>query len=249
MDLPLLQKPLQDRGRSQKNRKITPPGQQDHGLPTPPPSAEKLARDAEEIMNQIRAVVSSHSIFSDPQLVEFGVPGHLFLKIQDELDTLTHFDYDPITSKLILRMPTPFHDILAILVQRGIEKELRKVIETDDILVGQQAIEFHHKELEVRGERYPDGLFWHDSSQHPNIIIEVAYSQSGKHLRAAVTDYIKHSKGKTNVAIGIDVTYNKKTQAGTPDKSVFLLIWRSQIDGPSQPGGRRCLRATRTKEV
>jgi hypothetical protein len=72
------------------------------------------------------------------------------------------------------------------------------------------------------GMHCPDSSFTYLDAKYPQVIIEVALSQSGKELANLANTYIVDSLGEVQVAIGVDLGYGHK-------KRSKVMVWRPTV--------------------
>ena len=72
--------------------------------------------------------------------------------------------------------------------------------------------------FEDGGTHDPDIEFRYKSAQYPGVVIEIAYTQSGKDLQKLADHYIVESSGNIQTVIGISVNYQGAKEA-------TLSIW------------------------
>ncbi|KAK0655270.1 hypothetical protein B0T16DRAFT_310992, partial [Cercophora newfieldiana] len=131
------------------------------------------------------------------------------------------FDYDPTSSLLTIRMPSPVHEFFTNLLANEIRDQLKEIAERAD-KVGDFAgqIEYGGSSRVLLREgisdeglgatdhvvrREPDGQFQHPDAAYPGVVFEVPYSQDGKDLKKLASDYILRSNGDIKAVVGIDI--------------------------------------------
>ena len=142
---------------------------------------------------------------------------------------ITRYDYNPIQSKFILRMPTTLHNTFISGLVTEIEKTLERLADTEiearpfikGIKLLSGALNFligdDDQQQNIRHE--PDIRFQHKDAAWPGVVIEVAYSQKRKSLVSLADNYILGSYGGISVVVGLDLDYTKSKEAS-------ISVWR-----------------------
>ncbi|KAH8726976.1 hypothetical protein GQ44DRAFT_758501 [Phaeosphaeriaceae sp. PMI808] len=139
-------------------------------------------------------------------------------------DKVRH-DYDPIRSKLVIRMETTLHGTYASELVTEIKKRLRNLKKNqeetqpfiDNLVSLTGAIYFEEEGKKIR--HVPDIRFHHEAAKWPGVVIEISYSQKRKSLPWLADNYILASDGGIRVVVGIDLEYRKSKEAS-------ISIWR-----------------------
>jgi len=129
------------------------------------------------------------------------------------------YDYNSGNGELVLRMPSPLHDIFALRLQEVISREL-KALEEPKIHTIIQSIKIAAtSDLQfgitpTKGKKSLDRSFRFSGAKHPPLVIEVTNSQKRDDLPPLAESYVEHTKGRTKTIITIDLEYiapNKRT--------------------------------------
>lgn len=150
------------------------------------------------------------------------------------LRVVRRYDYDPIGSKLIIRMTTTLHDTFAselvTQIKKGFENLKKSHVETqpfiDKISSLSGAMQFEDDGRMFK--HVPDIRFHHQDAAWPGVIIEVSYSQKRKSLIDLAENYLLASDGGIRVMVGIDLEYKKSKEAGV---SIWRLKTSRGLDG------------------
>ena len=144
-------------------------------------------------------------------------------------------DYDSQRLQLVIRMPSLIHEHLLAVIEGEIISQLITIRTSNGpaaLLAGQ--IESYRSStiyLEDESRRDPDSQFIHEAAKYPGVVIEVAYTQSGKNLSKLADHYIVESSGKISMVIGLSVDYQGSKKAtisiwypmyGVDEDGVFL---------------------------
>lgn len=144
-------------------------------------------------------------------------------------DLVFRYDYDPIQSRFILRMPTILHDTFISRLVTEIEKTLERLadieIEARPFIEGIKPVSGvlnftigdDDQQQNIRHE--PDIRFQHKDAAWPGVVIEVAHSQKRKSLVGLADNYILGSYGGISVMVGLDLDYRKSKEAS-------ISVWR-----------------------
>lgn len=158
-------------------------------------------------------------------------------------DTITNsqarYDYDSITELLMFRMaPASItHGDMIESIKHEISKQIDAIQDGDDASakfakdihnVGNAEVRLVDKIWDKDGRtvvvfqsRSPDGQFRHLGAKRSSVILEAAYSQPMESLKKRAEDYIKLSRGKVKVVIGIDIS--RMTKKAT------VSVWRLEL--------------------
>ncbi|QKX55846.1 uncharacterized protein TRUGW13939_02945 [Talaromyces rugulosus] len=157
------------------------------------------------------------------------------LESDQALDNYTkckaRWDYDPSTSLIRFRMPTPVHEFFAVSVANEICEHLREIASNKNAAgefaalianggSSRMILKDGDTKLPVYPQREPDAQFQHPDALYPGVVMEISYAQKGSDLRKLAWDYIMHSNGNIKVVIGIDINYGDT-------KESTLSLWRS----------------------
>ena len=135
------------------------------------------------------------------------------------------YDYDPIHSKLIIRMETTLHGTFATILGKKIEKELKNLkknqVETRRFIkkISHVVGAIHFEDDGEKFKHVPDIRFHHEDAAWSGVVIEVSYSQKRKSLIDLAENYLLASDGGIRVMVGIDLEYKKSKEAS-------ISIWR-----------------------
>lgn len=230
-------------------KQTTPPGIIINGPPTPPLTADANAKSSRRVATILR-------VFKDckngrPPKVPWTVyklNSEEYQDLQHQLkddselwgyvDDTVRYDYDPIGSKLIIRMSTTLHDTFASKLVTEIKKRLESLaknqIQTRDFIKKISSVSgaIHFEEEGKKFKHVPDIRFHHEDAAWPGVVIEVSYSQKRKGLVDLAENYILASDGGIRVVVGIDLEYKKSKEAS-------ISIWRLKISpgDDGQPKG------------
>ncbi|KAJ4612612.1 hypothetical protein HRR86_008738 [Exophiala dermatitidis] len=202
---------------------ITPPSSLRHP-PSPPPTDEKVARDATFVRQQI----AHHKSGSASQTI-LKVDRREWNTVKELLqrDDKIHFDYFPSSEHLFLRLPTKIHELFLRSLSGRISEHLRLLSRESgpaaefakDIRdVGSATIRARDPDY---GSHDPDSSFQHLRSPLPTVIIEVAHSQNGRILRNLAEEYIFGNDLVIRVVVGVDIEYSK-------NKRAVFSVWRAK---------------------
>ena len=144
------------------------------------------------------------------------------------------FDWSPHTSRFIIRMLTPTHEMFTAFVVQEIWSQLKSVtFEDGDItaIVDQILLAassdvylYGHEPINKKyPQRSPDAAFVPRGFRYPTLVIETSYSQSKKNLAVLADDYIQGSNGNISTIIGLDLEY----RSGSKEASV--TSWKPRI--------------------
>ncbi|KAF2761483.1 hypothetical protein EJ05DRAFT_536253 [Pseudovirgaria hyperparasitica] len=229
------------------SQQTTPPASIVDGPPTPPLSAD--AKSSARVVAILCAFKSCQTGYppSVPWTVyklDSGEYEELQRRLKDDVelceyvDDKVRYDYDPVGSRLVIRMPTTLHDTfsseLVADIKKGLENLKENHVETrpfiDKISSVSGAIHFEDDGKKIRHE--PDIRFHHEDAAWPGVVIEVSYSQKRKSLIDLADNYILASDGGIRVMIGIDLEYKKSKEAS-------ISIWRLKTSpgNDGQPEG------------
>ena len=154
------------------------------------------------------------------------------------LIVVRRYDYDPISSKLIIRMTTTLHDTFASELFTEIKKRYESLaknqVETRPFIdkISSVSGAIHFEEDSKKFKHVPDIRFHHKDAAWPGIVIEVSYSQKRKSLIDLAENYLLASDGGIRVMVGIDLEYKKSKEAS-------ISIWRlkTSLGNDGQPEG------------
>lgn len=247
-------------------KQTTPPGIIINGPPTPPLTADANAKSSRRVATILRVFKDckngrppkvpwtvyklnseeyqdlQHQLKDDSEL--WGYVDDTVRSVIDSFDgswilTVIHrYDYDPIGSKLIIRMSTTLHDTFASKLVTEIKKRLESLaknqIQTRDFIKKISSVSgaIHFEEEGKKFKHVPDIRFHHEDAAWPGVVIEVSYSQKRKGLVDLAENYILASDGGIRVVVGIDLEYKKSKEAS-------ISIWRLKISpgDDGQPKG------------
>ncbi|CAI6338145.1 unnamed protein product [Periconia digitata] len=175
--------------------------------------------------------------------------------LQNELEKDTRFgawvadklryDYDSAEGELVLRMPSPLHDIFAIRLQEVIARELKNSTTQEDIRPVIERIriattsDIRFSDTSIEGKKSPDGSFRFTGTKYPPLVIEVANSQKRRDLPRLAESYIERTKGRTKTVIAIDLEYrdpSKRAAHSLPPRSAVYSIYRYRLVRDEQTG-------------
>jgi hypothetical protein len=156
------------------------------------------------------------------------------------------YDYFPLTSKFVLRMPSLIHEQFIRRVVEEITSQLQNLTSTDpqssafaqDILSsGSTTLDFGSE----YGRHDPDGSFRHRRAQYPGVVLEVAYSQGGRELRHLADDYILGSDGNIRAVVGVNIGYSdtkakSKGRASRRGEAATISVWRPKLSRGCEEG-------------
>lgn len=220
---------------------ITPPSSLRHP-PSPPPTDEKVARDATFVRQQI----AHHKSGSASQTIlkvdrrewntvkellqrddKIQYVGAFSVLVQKIIMSRHSFDYFPSSEHLFLRLPTKIHELFLRSLSGRISEHLRLLSRESgpaaefakDIRdVGSATIRARDPDY---GSHDPDSSFQHLRSPLPTVIIEVAHSQNGRILRNLAEEYIFGNDLVIRVVVGVDIEYSK-------NKRAVFSVWRAK---------------------
>ncbi|CZR64903.1 uncharacterized protein PAC_14803 [Phialocephala subalpina] len=218
-------------------KKITPPGSIINGPPTPPLTDTKPAARVARILRAFRDCQNGAPPRSPWTACKLSSEEYEELLDQLKHDELlggfvadkVRYDYDPIQSKFILRMPTILHDTFISRLVTEIEKTLERLadieIEARPFIEGIKPVSGvlnfpigdDDQQQNIRHE--PDIRFQHKDAAWPGVVIEVAHSQTRKSLVGLADNYILGSYGGIGVVVGLDLDYKKSKEAS-------ISVWR-----------------------
>jgi hypothetical protein len=155
------------------------------------------------------------------------------------------YDYDLVDGKLVLRMPSPLHDIFAIRLQEVIIRELKASEEQEEVRIVVDRIkiaatsDIRFDNTSVKDKKSPDGSFRFAGTKYPPLVIEVANSQKREDLPYLAESYIERTKGRTKTVITIDLEYrapNERATRSLPPRSAVYSIYRNRLIRDEQTG-------------
>ncbi|KAL6229223.1 hypothetical protein BDW75DRAFT_245926 [Aspergillus navahoensis] len=144
------------------------------------------------------------------------------------------YDYEPLKSRLAIRMPTPLHETFCAKVIREIISQLESVAKRggngadfakDINYFASSRIDLPYDSSDDKTSyvrREPDASFGHPKSRYPGVVIEVCYSQKGRRIPALADDYILNSDGSINAVVFLDIEYR--------GREASFSIWRPCFD-------------------
>ena len=141
------------------------------------------------------------------------------------LIVVRRYDYDPIRSKLIIRMTTTLHDTFAAELVTKIKEEFENLkknqVETRRFInqISSVSGAIHFEDDGKKFKLVPDIRLHHKDAAWPGVVIEVSYSQKRKSLIDLAENYLLASDGGIRVMVGIDLEYKKSKEAS-------ISIWR-----------------------
>lgn len=148
------------------------------------------------------------------------------------------YDYDPIGSKLIIRMTTTLHGTFAselvTEIKKGFENLKKNQVEMGPFIdkINSVSGAIHFEEDGKKFKHVPDIRFHHEGAAWPGVVIEVSYLQKRKSLVDLAENYLLASDGGIRVMVGIDLEYKKAKEAS-------ISIWRLKMSpgDEGQPEG------------
>ncbi len=154
------------------------------------------------------------------------------------LTVVPRYDYDPIGSKLIIRMATTLHDTFAYElvteIKRRFESLAKSQVETRPFIDKISSVNgaMHFEEDGRKFKHVPDIRFHHEDAAWPGVVLEISYSQKRKSLVDLADNYLLASDGGIRVMVGIDLEYKKLKEAS-------ISIWRLKMSpgDDGQPEG------------
>ncbi|KAL4948879.1 hypothetical protein BDW69DRAFT_175633 [Aspergillus filifer] len=154
------------------------------------------------------------------------------------------YDYEPLESRLAIRMPTPLHETFCAKVVLKIISQLESVEREggNGADFAKNINYFASSRLDLPYDssddktlytrREPDASFGHPKARYPGVIIEVCYSQKGRQIPALADDYILNSNGSINAVIFLDIEYR--------GKEASFSIWRPHFDEEAKELSSAC---------
>ncbi|KAI1358434.1 hypothetical protein F5Y08DRAFT_321863 [Xylaria arbuscula] len=141
-------------------------------------------------------------------------------------------DWNAETGVLILRlMPTPMHEYFQDFLIDTIKKELdRAVAEYPSLQRFRDRIQSGaHTSFgdSAQFTKSPDGQFSYDGVPHPQLVIEIAYSEGERRATEKSHEYPTEVPGKVNGVLLVDIHYVPKTKRRTQtySHSASLSLW------------------------
>ncbi|KAL5337396.1 hypothetical protein BJX70DRAFT_409293 [Aspergillus crustosus] len=196
---------------------FTPPNSFSQRPLTPPLTGKvSLSRVA-----RIISIFEKHSRgFRQDSWTEYVLDRGEYNELQDQLGKGSNlfrcrkiwYDYEPLESRLSIRMPSPLHEIFwgnGANFAKNINHFASSWI---DLPYDSE----NDKTLYVRRE--PDASFRHPKARYPGVVIEVCYSQKGRQIPALADDYLLNSNGSINAVVFLDIEYR--------DKEASYSVWR-----------------------
>ncbi|KAL4801675.1 hypothetical protein BDV18DRAFT_71757 [Aspergillus unguis] len=218
---------------------ITPPNSFIQCPLTPPPTVKVSSSSVSQIINIFDK--HSHGFQQDPW-TEYTLDPDEYNELQDQVGkgsnqlkySKIRYDYEPLKSRLAIRMPTPLHETFCAKVVLKIISQL-ELVERE----GGNGADFakninyfassridlpydSYDDKTLYARREPDASFGHSKARYPGVIIEVCYSQKGRRIPAIADDYILNSDGSINAVIFLDIEYH--------GKEASFSIWRPCFD-------------------
>ena len=138
------------------------------------------------------------------------------------------YDYNPIGSKLIIRMATTLHNTfaskLATKIMERFESLAKNQVETRPFIDKLDSVNgaIHFEQDGKQFKHVPDIRFHHKDAAWPGVVLEISYSQKRKSLVDLAENYLLASNGGIRVMVGIDLDYKKSKEAS-------ISIWRLEI--------------------
>ncbi|KAL9120796.1 MAG: hypothetical protein Q9187_002652, partial [Circinaria calcarea] len=126
-------------------------------------------------------------------------------------------DYDPERLELVIRMPSDVHECLGGLIELDILNQL-DVIANGNSAAATLARNIHPIRstsifLEDGARHDPDIQFRYRGAKYSSLVIEIAYTQSGKKLERLADHYILESSGSISTVVGISLDYRGTSKA------------------------------------
>ncbi len=140
----------------------------------------------------------------------------------------SRYDYDPIRSKLVIRMETTVHGTCASELVSKIRERFKSLkenqVETQPFIDKISSVKgaMYFEEEDKKLQHAPDIRFYHEDAAWPGVVIEVSYAQKRKSLVDLADNYLLASDGGIRVLVGIDVEYKKLKEAS-------ISIWRLKM--------------------
>jgi len=155
------------------------------------------------------------------------------------------YDYDSVDGELVLRMPSPLHDIFAVRLQEVILRELKASNEQEEVRTVVDRIrmavtsDLRFGNASARDKKSPDGSFRFAGTKHPPLVIEVANSQKREDLPHLAESYVERTKGRTKTVITMDLEYrapNERATRSSPPREAVYSIYRNRLTRDEQTG-------------
>jgi len=227
-------------------------------LPISPPatiltnsSPRPLSRRVRRSLNLIRLYSQDRSVDNTWNRVHLSQDE--FQALQDALEKSEHlrawvtdklrYDYNSVDGELILRMPSPLHDIFAFRLQEVIVRELKALERQEGVSTVVDSIkvavtsDLRFGNISERERKSPDGSFRFTGSKYPPLVIEVANSQKSADLPHLAESYIERTKGRTKTVITIDLEYRTPEERATqslPFREAVYSIYRNKLTRDAQ---------------
>jgi hypothetical protein len=154
------------------------------------PSPRPLSRCGRRLFNLIRLRYQGRSVDNTWNRVHLSQDE--FQALQDALEKderlrawvtdKLRYDYNLVDRELILRMPSPLHDIFAFRLQEVIARELKALEKQEEVRTVVDSIkvavisDLRFRNISERERKSPDGSFRFAGSKYPPLVIEVANS-------------------------------------------------------------------------
>jgi hypothetical protein len=217
------------------------------------PSPRSLSRCGRRLFNLIRLRYQGRSVDNTWNRVHLSQDE--FQALQDALEKderlrawvtdKLRYDYNLVDSELILRMPSPLHDIFAFRLQEVIARELKALEKQEEVRTVVDSIkvavtsDLRFGNISERERKSPDGSFRFAGSKYPPLVIEVANSQKSADLPYLAESYVERTKGRTKTVITIDLEYRTPEERATPSlplREAVYSIYRNRLTRDAQTG-------------
>ena len=147
----------------------------------------------------------------------------LVVHLYQHANSYHRYDYNPIKTQFILRMPTLIHNTFALHLTMEIDKRLRSLADAEPdtrafiekiiSVSGEQEFPIFDEGRQRNIKHEPDIMFMHEDAAWPGVMIKVANSQKKKSLISLADDYILGTDGSINVVVCLDLDYKESKQA------------------------------------
>jgi len=235
------------------NTPLTPPGTDEKASPS------STFPGAKQIVALFKEIKSGHVGESQPwkkfqlEPKEYGEIERLLLADTDAslwgfVDDKIRYDFDADRNQVVVRMPTPLHELFLEYVKRSIEDQLRSFASSTtleesvihfaqclrnggspDIFFPPRTDSGTYNTSKKSSKNSPDGTFHHKDAQWPGVILEVSYSTKRKDLPKLADKYILDSNASVRAVVGLDIEYKRPNQTQANSREVVFSVWQPEI--------------------
>jgi len=188
--------------------------------------------------------------FQLEQPEEYGEIERLLLADPDDslwgfVDDKIRYDFDADRNQVVVRMPTPLHELFLKYFELSIKCQLFSFISSTTLhksvvyfaqciqSTGSYDIFFPPRtdcdsDTLQKSKNSPDIMFKHKGAKWPSVIIEVSYSTKRKDLPKLADRYILGSTGSVQAVVGIDIEYQRPNQTQVKSREAVFSVWQPE---------------------